>query len=63
MKVKVDLQKCRDHGQCVISAPQVFQFDADRKLVWVGEPDAALRPAVEEAADACPEQAIRIDDD
>jgi len=63
MRIKVDLELCRDHGQCVIAAPQVFRFDGNQKLVWVVEPDHSLRGAVEEAADVCPEQAITIEED
>lgn len=62
MKICVDLEKCQLHGQCVIAAPKVFSFGDDGKLVWVERPDDALRRAVEEAADVCPEQAITIED-
>jgi ferredoxin len=61
MRVVVDLNKCQDHGQCVYAAPEVFQLDDAGKLAYVSEPDDALRDAVEEAADVCPLQAIRID--
>lgn len=60
MKIKVDLDACLLHGQCVIAAPEVFSFDDDGGLVWVAEPDETLRDDVEAAADACPEQAIEI---
>jgi ferredoxin len=63
VKVKVDSSLCRDHGQCVIAAPEVFRFDENQKLVWVEAPDASLRRSVEEAVDVCPEQAITIVDD
>jgi len=62
MKVTVDTAVCADHGQCIFSAPQVFQFDDDGKLVWESAPDESLRASVEEAADVCPVQAIRVDD-
>ncbi|GAA1006540.1 ferredoxin [Streptomyces sp. F-3] len=62
MKVVVDMNKCKDHGQCVFAAPDVFGFDDAGHLTYVGEPDDALRDAVEEAADVCPLQAIRIED-
>ncbi|GAA4732863.1 ferredoxin [Phytohabitans rumicis] len=61
MRVVVDLAKCQDHGQCVFAAPEVFHLDDAGKLGFVAEPDGALRDAVEEAADVCPLQAIRID--
>ncbi|MFF1356192.1 ferredoxin [Streptomyces sp. NPDC058297] len=62
MKVVVDMSKCQDHGQCVFSAPDVFQLDDTGRLAYVSDPDDALRDEVEEAADVCPLQAIRIED-
>ncbi|MCF1592628.1 ferredoxin [Streptomyces muensis] len=62
MKVVVDMNKCQDHGQCVFAAPDVFSMDDDGHLVFVAEPDDTLRDDVEEAADVCPLQAIRIED-
>jgi len=61
MKISVDMEICLLHGQCVIAAPEIFFFDDDGGLVWVAEPDEALRADAEAAADACPEQAILID--
>ncbi|OAH13595.1 ferredoxin [Streptomyces jeddahensis] len=62
MKVVVDMNKCQDHGQCVFAAPDVFSFDEAGRLAYVSDPDDALRDDVEEAADVCPLQAIRIED-
>ncbi|MEV7597074.1 ferredoxin [Kitasatospora sp. NPDC089797] len=61
MKVVVDMTKCQDHGQCVFAAPDVFRFDDTGRLAHVSDPDDALRDEVEEAADVCPLQAIRIE--
>lgn len=59
--VTVDWDLCQDHGQCVFSAPEVFQLDdAGRLKVLVEEPDEALRSRCEEAADVCPVQAITV---
>jgi ferredoxin len=61
-KVVVDFDLCQDHGQCVFSAPEVFELDTDGKLkVLIAEPDEARRAEVEDAADVCPVQAIRIE--
>lgn len=61
-KVVVDWDVCQDHGQCVFPAPEVFQLDENGRLaVLVEEPDEALRAQVEEAADICPVQAIRLE--
>ncbi|MGW3952650.1 ferredoxin [Streptomyces sp. NPDC004752] len=62
MKVVVDMNKCQDHGQCVFAAPDVFRFDDAGHLAYVSDPGEALRDEVEEAADVCPLQAIRIED-
>ncbi|MER0247283.1 ferredoxin [Streptomyces sp. 796.1] len=62
MKVVVDMNTCQDHGQCVFAAPEVFSFDDTGRLAYVSDPDDALADAVEEAADVCPLQAIRIED-
>ncbi|MHC5908423.1 ferredoxin [Streptomyces sp. S6] len=62
MKVVVDMNKCQDHGQCVFAAPDVFSFDDAGRLAYVSDPEDALREEVEEAADVCPLQAIRIED-
>jgi ferredoxin len=62
MKVIVDVKKCQLHGQCIISAPKVFSFDADGNINWVPAPDEAERPEIEDAADVCPVQAITIED-
>jgi ferredoxin len=61
MKVVVDMNKCQDHGQCVFAAPDVFSMDDDGHLAYVPDPDDALLDEVEEAADVCPLQAIRIE--
>ncbi|MEV0640946.1 ferredoxin [Streptomyces sp. NPDC050619] len=62
MKVVVDMNKCQDHGQCVFAAPDVFQLDDNGRLAYVSDADDTLRDEVEEAADVCPLQAIRIED-
>ncbi len=61
MKVIVDMDVCKDHGQCVFSAPEVFQINDSGRLVYEPAPDDSLREAVEEAADVCPLQAITIE--
>ncbi|MGW6054994.1 ferredoxin [Streptomyces sp. NPDC055189] len=61
LKVTVDLDVCQDHGQCVFAAPDVFKLDEDGHLAYAETPDEALRADVEDAADVCPLQAIRIE--
>ena len=62
IKVVVDRDVCQNHGQCVFSAPQVFELDDDGELVQLqDEVDDDLRDNVEEAADVCPVQAITVE--
>ncbi len=61
MRVIVDMDVCKNHGQCVFSAPEVFQISVDGHLAYVAEPGEALREAVEDAADVCPLQAITVE--
>lgn len=60
MKVVVDMNRCKDHGQCVFAAPEVFRLDAEGHLDYTQFPDDALREDVEDAVDACPLQAITL---
>ncbi|CAM3182567.1 4Fe-4S single cluster domain-containing protein [Paracoccus aminovorans] len=60
VKVKVDMDLCEFHGQCVFIAPEVFRFEGD-DLVWTEEVPEEERARVERAAKACPQLAIRIE--
>ena len=62
MKVVVDRELCQVHAQCVFAAPEVFELDDDDRLLYVAEPGEDLAGAVEEAARACPVQAIFLED-
>ena len=61
MRVKVDLQRCEFHGQCVIAAPELFELTEPDVLVWEPEPGEDMRDDVEAAADVCPTQAISVE--
>ncbi|WP_219510319.1 ferredoxin [Nonomuraea ceibae] len=63
MRVRVDDALCQIHAQCVFAAPEAFSLDADDELVYDAEPGDAYWPAVEEAARACPVQAITLEED
>jgi ferredoxin len=62
VRVVVDWNICKDHGQCVIAAPVALSLDENGKLVLEQVQDDTLRSAAEDAADVCPEQAITIED-
>ena len=61
MRICVDGKKCNRHGQCTIAAPGLFRFDGEGELVHAEEIGADQRSLAEDAADACPEQAITIE--
>ena len=61
MQVHVDMNRCETHAQCVFAAPEVFALDVNDELLYEPLPVAQVREAVEEAARACPVQAITLD--
>ena len=65
MRVVVDIERCRGAGQCVRTAPQVFdQDDEDGTVVVLDEePPPQLHGAVRMAAGLCPNSVIRVVND
>lgn len=62
MKVVVDFDLCQSNAVCQGIAPQVFEVRDDGYLyVLQEEPSEDLRAKVEDAARACPTQAITIE--
>ena len=64
MKVEVDQQACVGSGQCLLTAPDVFdQRDEDAIVELLDpEPPADRYPAVRHAAAGCPAAAITVRD-
>ncbi len=63
MKIIFDREKCKLHAQCRGAAPELFSFAPNGSLVILEEnPPEELREALQDAVDACPEQAISIGD-
>ncbi len=64
MKIVVDKDKCIASGQCVLTAPDVFdQRDEDGVVVLLdADPPAELAVDVEQAAIVCPALAITVED-
>lgn len=62
MRVSVDEDKCCGAGQCVLTAPEVFdQRDEDGIVVVLdAEPPQEQHAAVRESADVCPAAAIHL---
>ena len=61
MRVAVDEDRCRGHGVCCATCPEVFTL-TDDGYSEVREPEipAAREQAVRAAADSCPERAITV---
>ena len=59
IRVEVDRGLCIGSGDCVDTAPDVFQLDDEDKAVVV-DPDGAPYDEVLEAAQNCPVTAISI---
>jgi ferredoxin len=62
-KVRVTARKCIGAGQCVLSAPAVFDQDEDGIVVLLDEtPPDAEHENVRKAARLCPAVAITIEE-
>ena len=59
ISVEVDRSLCIGSGDCVDTAPDVFQLDAEDKATVV-DPDGAPTDVVLEAAGNCPVTAIFV---
>ena len=64
MKVNVDQARCAASGQCVMTAPDVFdQRDEDGVVMLLREhPPPESTQAVRDAAVLCPAQAISVEE-
>ena len=60
-KVHVDMNLCQSHGECTYVAPGIFELGDDDVLRWREEIDASERELAQEATDACPMLAIRLE--
>ncbi|GCD91163.1 ferredoxin [Nocardioides sp. LS1] len=63
MNVEIDEEMCVGAGQCVLTAPLVFdQREEDGIAILVEDPPKSERENVEEAVSRCPSRAIRMTD-
>jgi ferredoxin len=63
MKATVDQEACISCGACIDEAPDVFSWDDDEKAKAIeGEIPEDQQAAAREAADACPVEAITIEE-
>jgi ferredoxin len=61
MRIQVDRDLCDLHGQCVLTAPDIFRFDDDGELEYLPEVNGDLEAKAESAASVCPTAAIELD--
>ena len=62
MRVRVDRDLCTGVANCETIAPTVFKVDKFHKVVLL-DPKSADDRTLMDAAEACPENAIIIEDD
>jgi ferredoxin len=64
MKVTIDTDRCIAAGQCVLSAPDVFDQREEDGLVLLLNPSPSADVAVDvkQAATLCPALAITVED-
>jgi ferredoxin len=63
MKVVVDRELCQGHGQCVESAPTIFELRDDALAYVLRDADAPeLINQVKDAIARCPVEAITLTD-
>lgn len=62
MQIRVLRSECCGHAECVEIAPDVFQLDSRKKVVAL-DPEASSPERLQEAVEACPCQALVLEDD
>jgi len=62
MQLRILRSECCGNALCVEAVPDVFALDSKNKAV-VLDPEAASEERLREAAEACPCQAIVLEDD
>ena len=64
LKVIVDRDKCVGSGECVFTAPDIFDQDEDDGIVVLitDTPEEALWDAARQAARQCPANAIVVEE-
>jgi ferredoxin len=61
VRISVDTDRCVGAGQCVLSAPDVFDQDDLGIVMVLAEPaDEPAREAARQAGVICPSQAITV---
>jgi ferredoxin len=62
VRVRVDTDRCQGHAVCAVTAPDLFDLDADGKaVVLVDRPGGTEADGARAAEASCPELAILIE--
>jgi ferredoxin len=63
MRVRVDLNVCQGHGVCHMSAPDVYELDAEdgHSIVMVDPVPTDMEKDAQLGVDSCPERAIAVE--
>lgn len=65
MRVSVDTTKCQAYGNCMFTAPDVFDLEDDAPTVVVVQPrpPEEMRAVVADAVRSCPVEALTLHED
>ena len=63
MRVRIDPDLCAACGPCEDICPEVFRIEDDTAVVLMEQVPPEYEDAVREAAEACPPEAIIIEED
>lgn len=63
-RLELDVGRCQGYANCLIEAPQLWDFDedTDRAVPLDKTPDESLRVSAEASVRNCPAQAISLVD-
>ena len=63
-KVVFDRSKCQGYANCIIEAPEIWDFDEDADIAVLRQeqPSDELRAKADASARGCPAHAIEVED-
>ena len=62
-KVALDITKCQGYANCLIEAPEIWDFDEDTDIAVLKDerPDSTLLEKAQASARGCPAHAITVE--
>jgi ferredoxin len=63
-KMAFDRNKCQGYANCIIEAPEIWDFDEDADIAVLRQevPSDELRAKADASARGCPAHAIQVED-